>query len=63
MNICAAGQPRHWGRLRPNGTGAEGHLHSGPIPGPRRENTGEGINPSSREIGGPRSSRPNKNGP
>ena len=42
VGICAAGHPQHWGRLRPIGTSAEGHINSCPLPGPWISNTGEG---------------------
>ena len=63
VGIRASGHPWHWGCLRPGGPGAEGRLHSGPLPGTWRGNTREASHPPAHEIGGPGPPRPNKNGP
>ena len=42
VGIRTAGHPQHWGGLRPSGTGADVRLHSLPLTGPLRGNTGEG---------------------
>ena len=34
VGIRAVGHPRQWGSLQTSGTGAEGRIHPGPLPGP-----------------------------
>ena len=63
VGIHIVGHPRHWGYLRPGGTGAAGCLHCGPLSGPGRRNTREISHPLTRETGDTRTSRPDENGP